>query len=202
MQNRLNFRALNILLTLAAVITGVLLIINTQKDFVVLFASFYLILICAIDAKYSKIPNLITLSFFLMALIYNVTFKGMDGFLFSLLGSISGLGLMLLPFLFGGFGAGDVKALAALGALVGSETVFHVFLYMGITGGIIAITYFCISGNLIIFAKILSQNVISVFFTNDLKFLKFDPIEKRIKFPYAIAIAFGFYVYEFFGSIF
>lgn len=202
MHKRLNYTTFNMFLTLISIIVGSFLIVSSKKDFVILFASFYLILICLIDAKYSKIPNIITLSFFILSLYFNVKSFGMNGLLFSVLGSLSGLGLMLLPFLFGGFGAGDVKALAALGALLGSGKVFQVFLYMGITGGIIGIIYFIIAGNFIVFIKKLWHKFLLIFFTKSFKSLNFDTIQKSIRFPYAIAIAFGYYFHEFFGAIF
>jgi prepilin peptidase CpaA len=50
-----------------------------------------------------------------------------------------GLGFILLlgPYLLGGMGAGDVKASAALGAWLGLRHAFYLFVYMGLSGGLI-----------------------------------------------------------------
>ena len=44
---------------------------------------------------------------------------------------------MLGPYLLGGMGAGDVKASAALGAWLGLRRAFSLFVYMGLSGGLI-----------------------------------------------------------------
>jgi len=38
-------------------------------------------------------------------------------------------------------GAGDVKALAALGAWLGPRSTFFLFIYMGLAGGILAVAF-------------------------------------------------------------
>ena len=52
-----------------------------------------------------------------------------------------GFACLILPYLWGGMGAGDVKALAALGAWLGPKLTVFLFCYMGIAGGIIAVGY-------------------------------------------------------------
>ncbi|MBW2186737.1 MAG: prepilin peptidase [Deltaproteobacteria bacterium] len=51
---------------------------------------------------------------------------GFSGFTTSVAGLVTGLLLLIIPYLMGGMGAGDVKALAALGALLGpsNENLF------------------------------------------------------------------------------
>ena len=48
----------------------------------------------------------------------------------------------------GGTGAGDVKALAALGAVLGSGAVFQVFLYTAVIGGVLAIFHYALNHDL------------------------------------------------------
>ncbi len=55
------------------------------------------------------------------------------------LGMLGGLLLMLPGHLIGATGAGDVKLMAAVGALVGSGSILSVFLYTAIAGGVFAI---------------------------------------------------------------
>jgi prepilin peptidase CpaA len=91
------------------------------------------------DLKNRKILNIVTLPGILIGLIYNTATGGLEGFLFSGKGFLLGLGLFLIPFLRGGIGAGDVKLMAAIGALKGASFVFHAFLYTAIIGGLISL---------------------------------------------------------------
>ncbi|MBW1992755.1 MAG: prepilin peptidase, partial [Deltaproteobacteria bacterium] len=51
-----------------------------------------------------------------------------------------GFALLIVPYLLGGMGAGDVKALAALGAWLGPWQTFILFFYMALAGGLISLT--------------------------------------------------------------
>jgi len=55
------------------------------------------------------------------------------------LGMVVGLLLMLPGHVIGATGAGDVKLMAAVGAVVGSGSILRVFLYTAIAGGVFAI---------------------------------------------------------------
>ncbi len=55
------------------------------------------------------------------------------------LGLLLGFCLLLLPYVLGGMGAGDVKALAALGAWLGPQGTWVLFIYMGVAGGLMAL---------------------------------------------------------------
>ena len=98
------------------------------------------LMICVItDLKNRKIYNKVIFPSLLVAITSHVVLSGWDGFWMSLLGFFTGLGLLLIPYLLGGMGAGDVKLLALIGALKGTVFVFHTALYMGILGGIMAV---------------------------------------------------------------
>ena len=58
---------------------------------------------------------------------------------FSLAGLILGLCLMLPGYVLGATGAGDVKLVAAVGALVGPGLVVRVVLYTALAGGVLAL---------------------------------------------------------------
>ena len=53
----------------------------------------------------------------------------------------------------GGMGGGDVKLLGAIGALKGAEFVFIATLYTAFCGGIIAIIYLAVKGQLLVTLK-------------------------------------------------
>ena len=91
------------------------------------------------DIKTRRIPNYLTLGCALAGLAYQLGFYGLKGLGNGFLGM--GLGLVLLIFFYlrGGMGAGDVKALAALGAWLGPWQTFLLFIYMAISGGVILV---------------------------------------------------------------
>jgi prepilin peptidase CpaA len=110
-----------------------------MNSFAIIFLSGVLIVSAAIDFRTQKIPNLITFPTMLIALVYHCMANGLDGLLFSLGGLAVGIGLLLLPYLMGGMGAGDAKLMGAVGGVVGAKAVFFAFILTAIVGGVYAL---------------------------------------------------------------
>jgi prepilin peptidase CpaA len=100
------------------------------------------------DVRTRRIPNYLTLGTAVAGLAYNFMVQGLPGLTGGLLGMLLGFSLLILPYLWGGMGAGDVKALAALGAWLGPQFTLFLFCYMGIAGGVIAVGYLVWQGTL------------------------------------------------------
>ena len=83
------------------------------------------------DWRTRRIPNFLTFGGALAGVVFQTTVMGWNGLLQALTGMLLGLALLLLPYILGGMGAGDVKALAALGAWLGPRAIFSVFLLYG-----------------------------------------------------------------------
>jgi len=170
-------------------------------DATLALVSIYLILACAIDTLKSKIPNLLNAGLATAGLAMFVYHGGWPGLLTSLLGLALGLGLLLLPWLMGGMGAGDVKALGALGAVLGPDQIFHVFIYMGLYGGLLAILHYVFARNIKIKTVEWLGSFKATILTKDPAMIiptKTEPL----RFPYAAAITFGYYTYLSYGSVF
>ena len=88
-----------------------------------------------------KISNRITMPAILIGIIGSTVSSGLDGFLFSIFGFAFGLAVFLIPYISGGVGAGDVKLMAAIGALMGWKFVLFSSLGTAIVGGVIAVIY-------------------------------------------------------------
>jgi len=91
------------------------------------------------DLRQRRIPNALTVTAMLAGILIHTTRSGWDGFTFSLLGLAVGGGALLIFFVFGGMGAGDVKLMAGIGALVGFRFAISVLVLTGVAGGIMAI---------------------------------------------------------------
>jgi prepilin peptidase CpaA len=83
---------------------------------------------CAVvDYRQQRIPNWLTVPAAVLGLIYSSLAPGGVGLLASLAGFAIGFGLLLLPWLLGGGGMGDVKMLAALGTWLGPKGILIAF---------------------------------------------------------------------------
>ncbi len=92
----------------------------------------------AIDLRTRRVPNALTALLALSGLAYAAFGIGHLTVAGSLAGFFVGLALMLPGHLFGATGAGDVKLLAAMGALLGPAPIVGAFLYTALVGGALA----------------------------------------------------------------
>jgi prepilin peptidase CpaA len=95
------------------------------------------------DLISSRIPNLLTLSTMGVAPIAHGYLAGFQGVLFSMEGLGAGLGLFLLLYASGGIGAGDVKLMGAVGALVGPYGALVSAVLALLVGGVYALGAMC-----------------------------------------------------------
>src|SRR5690242_564869 len=100
------------------------------------------------DLRTRRIPNVLTFGGTLVALLLHGYMGGLSGVGLSLAGWAVGLALFFPFFALGGLGAGDVKLLAAVGALVGPLPAVWVALFTMIAGGVMAILVASYSGYL------------------------------------------------------
>ncbi len=91
------------------------------------------------DLRWRKIPNWLTLGAAVAGLGLRTAAAGLPGAWESLAGWLLGCLLLFLPFALRGMGAGDVKLLAATGALGGPAFVFWTFIYGALCGGVMAL---------------------------------------------------------------
>lgn len=144
------------------------------------------------DLRSQKIYNRVLCPALIYALSYYSVTAGMQGVLFSLKGAGLGIVLFLLPYLMGGIGAGDVKLLAIVGVLKGTEFVFYSFILAAITGGIIALFILIRRGEIL---KTLRRlvTVLKIAILSRLTVWNMPSLndEEKISFPYGVAIAVG-----------
>jgi prepilin peptidase CpaA len=142
------------------------------------------------DLRERKIYNSVLLPFLCVGFIYNTLSSGLNGLEQTFLGMVVGFGILLIPFLLGGMGAGDVKLLAVIGAIKGMMFVCIAAFYMALAGGIMAILVILVS-------KGIKTRLFQVvyFFHGLLNGLRFpivaDQDSLKKTYPYGIAIAAG-----------
>ncbi len=93
----------------------------------------------AIDLRTRRVPNPLTLALAAAGIVLAATGGSGLSVRASLAGFALGFALMLPGHLLGATGAGDVKLLAAAGAVIGPGRIITVFIDMAIAGGVIAL---------------------------------------------------------------
>jgi prepilin peptidase CpaA len=152
------------------------------------------------DLRWRKIPNCLTLPAIALGFFLNFVGSSWNGLLFAFWGSVLGMGLLMLPYLLGGMGGGDVKLMGALGALLGSYAILNVFLYTSLAGGAMALAIAIANRSLIEMFKRMWLFLKCVFLfrapsTGAAVF------QESTRMPYGIAIGAGTLLYLLAGNI-
>ena len=141
-----------------------------------------------VDIRQRRVPNVLTMGLasvglvLAMAGVSGVTVGGALG------GLALGLALLLPAHVFGATGAGDVKLLAAFGALLGPGGVFEAFLRAAILGGVMALAVALWRGRL---RETLYGTAMLVTTRNRAVTAIIEHPAANNRFPYAPAIACG-----------
>jgi len=88
----------------------------------------------ATDLRARRIPNALSVGTFIAGFVL-AAFAGLEGVTSSAQGAGLALAMLLPLYVFRGLGAGDVKLMAAIGALKGPEFVLFTFAWAAVFGG-------------------------------------------------------------------
>lgn len=147
-----------------------------------------------IDVKTHRIPNWLIVTAVMSLLANHIALRGLSGFQFGLYGTILGMGLLIIPYLFGWMGAGDVKLLSAVGCAVGAKDVVLAFLFSAILGGLFALILLKKHrGELGVNSLLISKYnaMLSFFYAKPYRpYAEGKPLSE-VKLPYGVAIACG-----------
>lgn len=91
------------------------------------------------DLQYRRIPNALTLPAVVVALCLHAVMNGWSGFLLALGGMLVASALVLPGYALGFTGAGDVKLLAAVGALLALPAALYAALLSLVLGGVLSV---------------------------------------------------------------
>jgi prepilin peptidase CpaA len=105
------------------------------------------------DIRYRRIPNWMTVTGAVVGVLLNSFLQqqgskllGLDGLVFSLEGLVFGFVVYFVLYALRAMGAGDVKLMAAVGALVGPRNWFGIFLITALLGGVLALLVIFLRG--------------------------------------------------------
>jgi prepilin peptidase CpaA len=101
-----------------------------------------------VDVGARRIPNLLCGPAILVGLLLNWLLLGWPGLLSGLAGAAVAVVILLAPFALGGIGGGDVKMMAAVGALLGPRLTVASLIVGMIIGGVIVVFHLARLGRL------------------------------------------------------
>jgi len=151
--------------------------------------------IAAMDLLTRRIPNALTVSGALLATGMHFWTSGATGALEGLAGLLAGLAAFLPFYLAGGFGAGDVKAMGAIGAILGVKGALLAAAWILISGAVAGLIVLMLHGALPSMRARMrrwAQQVHATCATGRLQL--WEPTAGDIgrqRFPYGLAIACG-----------
>ena len=140
-----------------------------------------------IDLRTRRIPNILTATLAAVGIGLAAAGFGRVGLGASLLGCLLGLAFMMPGHIFGATGAGDVKLLAAAGALLGPTDTIYAFLYTALAGGALALV-------VAVARRRVSQTIVStsrLMSANEQARAEIENTSSDNRFAYAPAIAIG-----------
>ena len=100
------------------------------------------------DLRYRRIPNWLNLSAAVFGVAANLLLFRSHGLTMALLGILCSLVVYVPLYLLRGMGAGDVKLMAAIGAIVGPINWLWIFLLTALLGGVVSVLYVAARGRL------------------------------------------------------
>jgi prepilin peptidase CpaA len=136
----------------------------------------------ATDIFSRRIPNWLCLAAFSGGLLVHVVREGGAGVPMALGGAFLGLVVFLPLYLIRAIGAGDVKLVAGLGALLGPADLVSVLVYCALVGGLMSMVMLARRG-------ILQRSFVSMFRSNPLSLPT-----SGLRAPYGVAVAGGVYL--------
>ncbi|MBN1512432.1 MAG: prepilin peptidase [Phycisphaerae bacterium] len=101
-----------------------------------------------IDYSQRRVPNWLNASLIVSGFVVQGVFHGGEGLLSGLFGLLLGFGVLIVPWMMHGMGAGDVKLMAAIGVWFGPWMTLIAFCVGAVIGGVIAVIMIVSSGRM------------------------------------------------------
>ena len=151
----------------------------------------FVLLVLAVisDIRTCRIKNIITMPFALAGILTNLAIGGCNGLKLSLLGWLVPAVLLFALYAAGMLGAGDIKLLSSIGAIMGFEFAAGCIVYSFLSGGLIGIIAILARKNAAVRLKYLFNYLKACLLC--VKILEYDdfkgrPGSGRFRFSYAV----------------
>ena len=143
------------------------------------------------DLRSRRIPNWLTFPAMIAGVGYNVITAGFAGLVFGFGGLILGMGLLIILYVLGGMGAGDVKLMGAVGSIIGPQMVIWATVYTALAGGIYAVGLLLFHPQLKARRTAIAQELKKIILFRNFNYNKPVQTQTVPKLCYAVAIASG-----------
>jgi prepilin peptidase CpaA len=168
------------------------LLISSLSDLTTLLLLTIILIPSAIsDYREEKIPNILSMSGWVLGPLLHFVISGVDGLLHSGLGFLLLFVLTFPLWLIKWFGAADVKLIASVGAVVGGIQSLMVLLGIVVTGFVMATGVLILRGHFFASLRRYYHWFLSPFTGTVPDRQEPDINNEKKSFPYAIPIAFG-----------
>ena len=101
-----------------------------------------------IDYSERRVPNWLNLALIVTGFSAQAAYFGTAGLATGAYGLLTGFGLLIIPWMMHGMGAGDVKLMAAIGVWLGPALAFYSFALGAVIGGLAAVVMIVSTGRL------------------------------------------------------
>jgi len=145
-----------------------------------------------VDVRSSRIPNSLSGSVLVAGVLLNSLLRGWPGAVSSVAGVAVAIAILLAPFAFGGIGGGDVKMMAAIGALLGPVLALVSLAAGMVLGGVIMVLHLVRLGRLREKLARLHAMLVGAFLTRSSAPLEVSAADPdAVALPYSVPLGLG-----------
>lgn len=159
------------------------------------FICLILVIIAVFDLLFHKVYNILTVPTMIISITYLGITQGLNGILYSLGGIGLGMGILIIPYVFGLTAAGDVKLMGAVGAALGPAGAIISYLYSAIFGGVYALLIILYKKKRVVFTNFGSTLMNFVLTRSFVPEIPTQTEVKKMKMCYGLPIAMGTILY-------
>ncbi|WP_279615873.1 A24 family peptidase [Paenibacillus pectinilyticus] len=143
------------------------------------------------DMRFARLPNKLTMFGVLAGLLFHAVNEGWSGLVVAIIGALTGFLVVLILYLLGGLGAGDVKLFAAIGAMMGVLFVLQTLMYAILCAGFIGLIILLWKSQMKVTSHKLVRWLFTIVVQHNLETLVEIKDQKNIKFPFMYAVVPG-----------
>ncbi|OCT14284.1 hypothetical protein A8709_26000 [Paenibacillus pectinilyticus] len=141
--------------------------------------------------RFARLPNKLTMFGVLAGLLFHAVNEGWSGLVVAIIGALTGFLVVLILYLLGGLGAGDVKLFAAIGAMMGVLFVLQTLMYAILCAGFIGLIILLWKSQMKVTSHKLVRWLFTIVVQHNLETLVEIKDQKNIKFPFMYAVVPG-----------